>query len=53
MSPPRYCECGKRIYVRIRRKWAGAWEHRGAVKGHDLCVVCWDKLRRQPKERTG
>ena len=48
----KWCECGRRIKVRSRRKgWRGTPD-----KNHDLCQKCWrslwDSIKRKPRKKA-
>ena len=44
MDKPRYCECGRRIVVRVNGKWKTPNDSQ-----HDLCQRCWMELVDQMK----
>ena len=45
MSAPRYCECGRKIFLQPRKPSSWRCASSGTVKGHDVCRTCWDALR--------
>jgi len=57
MSAPKICQCGRkiRIVVKTQGKKRSRAARRGqavALKGHDLCGVCWDELVKRAAAAT-
>lgn len=48
MSNVRYCECGRRIVVRVHNKKRVGFL---SDNEHDLCERCWSAVWEQAKQR--
>ena len=49
-ASPKYCECGRKIVVPVRKRMqggrvmAGRAARKGRLPKHDLCRACWKAL---------